>query len=249
MKRQRECLFPIWRLHRNSLFEQGEDCHGKDVDDRWDDGLDFAPNRIRCVPVFINVYFMAMVALGIVTKIVSMWFTHGMERRVDMGPLGHMGAGHERYTNGALLGLRDIPTRFLRVLAWILRVLVVVWTLGYIGAIYMAFSTHFPEPDCDLCQFDPHGKSPLFWAAFVLAIIVTLVPGLISIMVARVDPRQVEATGRFDLRRIKMGLRWIFQDRPMRKDAVAAALRQLCRWLILIGILDAIVIASLMALQ
>jgi hypothetical protein len=87
------------------------------------------------------------------------------------------------------------------------------------------------------------------YACYALAIIVTLVPGLMSIMVMRVDPRQIEAKGRFDIRRMKMGLRWIFQDRPMREDALAGWLRQLCRWLILLGILDAIAIAALVAMD
>jgi len=197
----------------------------------------------------IMLYFIAVGALVILTRIVSMWFTHGMERQVDMGPAGHMGAGHERYTNRALLGLRDIPTRGLRVLAWVLRALIVATFFGQVGAVYMAFSIGSSVPDCEACQFDPHGKSALFWAAMLLAVIVILVPDLVGIMVMRADPRQVEATSRFDIRRMKMGLRWIFQDRPMRADAVAGWLRHVCRWLILMGILDALVIAGMMLLR
>lgn len=45
-----------------------------------------------------------------------------------------------------------------------------------------------------------------------------------------------------------MGLRFIFQDRPMRDDRVANALRWVCRWVLLIGILDALAIVGMMAL-
>lgn len=197
----------------------------------------------------IMLYFVALGVLVVLTRIVSMWFTHGMERQVDMGPRGDLGAGHERYTNRALLGLRDIPTRGLRVLSWILRVLVVMTFFGQVGAVYIAFSSGGSSPDLTFGELDPHGKSPLFWTAFVLAVIVILVPDLMGIMVMRADPRQIEATSRFDIRRMKMGLRWIFQDRPMRKDMVAVWLRQVCRWLILIGILDVLAIAALMALR
>jgi hypothetical protein len=197
--------------------------------------------------VIIMLYFAAVVALVVLTRIVSMWFTHGMERRVDMGPQGHMGAAHERYTNRALLGLKEIPTRGLRVLAWTLRVLIVATFFAQVGAVYMGFSVQTPPFDCDICQFDPHGKSVLFWAAMILAAIVILVPDLMGMMVMRADPRQIEATTRFDIRRMKMGLRWIFQDRPMRDDALAAGLRVLCRMLILIGALDALAIVGLMA--
>jgi hypothetical protein len=195
----------------------------------------------------IFLYFGAEVALVAIGRLLSMWFTHGMERHVDMGPRGHMGAAHERYTNRALLGLREIPTPGLRVLAWIVRLLIGLTIVGFLGGIYMAFSLGAPETDCDICQLDPRSKSVLFWAAYALAIIVTVVPGLMSIMVMRVDPRQVEATGRFDVRRMKMGLRFIFQDRPMREDRVANALRWVCRWLLLIGILDALAIVGMMA--
>jgi hypothetical protein len=59
----------------------------------------------------IFLYFGSEVLLIAVGRLLSMWFTHGMERHLDMGPQGHRGAGHERYTNRALLGLREIPTR------------------------------------------------------------------------------------------------------------------------------------------
>lgn len=201
---------------------------------------------IQRVDLMIMLYFAALVALGILTRIVSMWFTHGMERVVDMGPRGHLGGAHERYTNRALLGLREIPTRGLKLLAWVLRVLVVATFFAQVGAIYMAFSIGSPEPGCDACKFDPHGKSPMFWAALGLAVIVILVPDLAGVMVMRADPRQIEATGRFDVRRLKMGLRWIFQDRSIPKDAIASVLRQVCRWLIFLGILDLLAIVALM---
>lgn len=188
----------------------------------------------------VMLYFVAVGAVVVILQLLSMWFAHG---------LGLKGAGSDWYAGRALLGLDTIPTRGLRFLAVVLRALTVVCFLGQVGAIYLTFSIGSSATECDACQFDLHGKSPLFWAAFILAIIASLVPSLMNAMVLRVDPRQMEAQGRFDTRRIKMGLRWIFQDRPMRNDAIATVLRQLCRWLILIGILDALAIVGLMAMK
>jgi len=193
-----------------------------------------------------KLYFLAIVALGILTRIVSMAFTAGMEKAVpEMGPRGVRGAAHERYTNRALLGFHSVPTPGLRVLRGVLRVLTVLMFFGYCGAVYIAFADGSVPGQCDLCQLDPQGKSIRFWAAYSLAIGLILTLHLASLMVLSSDPRMIESTEWIDYRRLKMAIRMIFQDRPVPTGALGKSLQAACRCIIVFAILDVFLLIGL----
>lgn len=190
-------------------------------------------------------YFLIFVALGILTRIVSMAFAAGMERALpEMGPSGVRGAAHERYTNRALLGVHRVPTPGLRFLRNVLRVLTILMFFGYCGAVYIAFSDGFAPGQCDLCQLDPREKSLRFWAAYSLVVSVILTMHLASMMVLSSDPRVVEATGWIDFRRIRMAIRMIFQDSPVPAGSLGRTLRAACRYTAVFAIVDVLFLVA-----
>jgi len=190
-------------------------------------------------------YFLIVVALGILTRMVSMAFTAGMEKAVpEMGAGGVRGAAHERYTNRALLGVHRVPTTGLRILRGVLRVLTVLMFLGYCGAVYIAFSDGSMPGQCDLCQLDPRDRSFRFWAAYSLAISLLLTMHLASMMVLVSDPPMVEATGWVDSRRMKMALRMIFKDRPAPAGSFGRTLHTACRCFAVFAIVDVLFLVA-----
>jgi hypothetical protein len=188
--------------------------------------------------VVILTYFFVMAALVVVTRVIAIFFTSGLLRALRVVPEQSASrAGHVRYATRALLGVYPVPTGYLRVLCWILRLAVPVLFAGFCGWLYIAFSGATDESPCLRCRLDPASKSLAFWLGYTSAILMLISVHAGSAMVARWDPRQHETSASLDVRRMKFALTMIFTDALVPDDRVARTLRDVCRWTMLLGVL------------
>ncbi|MEX1827891.1 hypothetical protein [Luteibacter sp. CQ10] len=189
---------------------------------------------------------LLLFVLVIVARLLSLGFRYILERHIDLGPPGRLNVAHLRYEESAMVGKAYIPAGMATATAWVMRAVMFVVSVAACAWWYVSLSIHRAAQGDDLAvALNPSTKSPSFWAGYVIFMLWMAVTSLARIMVLRHDPRRSEATGRFDGRRFRMGLRMIFTDHPLPKDPVALCLRTICRWLILGAILDVLLIIAL----
>lgn len=82
----------------------------------------------------IFAYFMLMAALVVGTRVVSVVFTSGIVRSLQVSPEpSDNDAAYHRYGTRALLGVYPIPPGYLRVLCQILRISTLIMFAGFLA--------------------------------------------------------------------------------------------------------------------
>jgi hypothetical protein len=187
----------------------------------------------------IFAYFMLMAALVVGTRVVSVVFTSGIVRSLQVSPEpSDNDAAYHRYGTRALLGVYPIPPGYLRVLCQILRISTLIMFAGFCGALYIAFSHAGDASVCVECQLDPSNKTLAFWLGYASAVVTLLGLHTAAAMVFRWDPRKSETGASLDKRRMRQAVTLIFTDELATEDRLARFFRDASRWAFLLGALS-----------
>ncbi|SEM84684.1 hypothetical protein SAMN02800694_1887 [Luteibacter sp. UNCMF331Sha3.1] len=131
------------------------------------------------------------------------------------------------------------PTRALRNLKAAIHWLTLISTIAVCGAIYVSIADGSRPGECDLCQFDPRGRSAGFWFQCYLCVSLFILSTLGGILLERLGiPRAREA---FDSRRVRVLFDAVFRERLEASDAGSLRLSTLLRWTVLLFMLTGIV--------
>ncbi|NID16389.1 hypothetical protein [Luteibacter yeojuensis] len=151
----------------------------------------------------------------------------------------------QRYAGLVMLGVHPAPTMMLRILRVVLAMRVILGSMGYLSALYIAFSDGSAPGTCEICQLDPLSKTLRFWLLFCLAAALTVAAEIAVIMVAYQDKYIEEAPPYINLQRIRLGFRLVFSDVPASAGDRVNGLRIACRCVVLIAIIDVLLMIFL----